>query len=189
MKKYLLICCMLVSASATAQVYKCTVNGKTVYADSPCGAQATVVQIQRAPAPMTADERAEKAGWAELRNQMERRSNVRSAVNSGEPAISMSEADLYHAMGRPTRTNTGNYNGTIQNQLIYDRHDRTWYVYLTNGIVTSIQNTERIGRKKKECLSSTELRKLEVSASSITVQGTARGEALRKEINEAKDCQ
>lgn len=65
MKKLLLICCMLVSASAAAQVYKCTVNGRTVYADSRCSPQAGVVKIMPGPAAPTESEIKAKTVLAE----------------------------------------------------------------------------------------------------------------------------
>lgn len=144
MKKYLLICCMLVSASAAAQVYKCTVNGKTVYADNPCDSKAVVVPIMRGPT--LAESNAARTSQATLKAEMDRRSSIRAAIDAGEPRVSMTEQELYDAMGRPNRVNAGNYSGSRQDQLIYDRYSRTWYVYLTDGIVTSIQNSERIGR-------------------------------------------
>ncbi len=69
MKNYVILITMLISTSAIAQVYKCTLNGKTVYADSPCSPQAGVINIRPGPAEPSESEIKSKAAIAEKTNK------------------------------------------------------------------------------------------------------------------------
>lgn len=190
MKKYLLICCLVASSSALAQVYKCNIGGKTSYADRPCASASasTVVPIQSSAAPITVEEQARKTKQALLKIELDRRASIRAGIHAGEPVISMTETDLYAALGNPNRINNGNYHGSIQNQLIYERPNRTWYVYTENGIVTSIQDSPTIHAKRK-CPSNEEIAKWEFDRSKIENRSEYTQERFRSRIADARDCQ
>lgn len=171
---------MVMSASAVAEVYKCTVNGKTVYADSPCDNKATVVPITRGSAPVESG--AARTDWATLKTEMDRRSSVRAAIDAGAPLVSMSRQELNDAMGSPDKVNTSDYGRGIEEQLIYSRNGRTIYVYTKNSVVTAIQNTEGYSQKRKPCPTPYEIRDLKMEASKYMNRDTEYGKSLEKKL-------
>ncbi|MGB7479640.1 MAG: DUF4124 domain-containing protein [Burkholderiaceae bacterium] len=179
---------LLISSAASAQVYKCHVDGKTVYTDAPCdvGSQ----QVKKIDVPPS-DPEGETVARLELAAQ-KRRLQMREAIQAGVPMVSMTQSELAEALGAPNRINTGDYASGSHDQLIYDRGDRTWYVYVTNGVVSSVQNTERIGSRhwqRAPCPTAIDIRNMEFDATKFGVQNTPEGRALRRKIQEAKNCQ
>lgn len=107
--------------------------------------------------------------------KLQHRTAIQSGINRGEPVIGMTTSQLHQAMGAPNKVNAANYNGSLQDQLIYYRNGRTLYVYTDNGMVRSIQNTDGAPSSTnttqgdvKPCPSSLEIRNARTSANSIT---------------------
>lgn len=188
MKRCLLICCMLVSTSSMAQVYKCSVDGKTIYADAPCASNSKTLDIAPTTGPAASAPDAASAELDLKRRDVDRRLKIRAAIAAGEPMVSMSHEELLSAMGRPDRVNTGDYVGGTHDQLIYERSDRVYHVYVSNGVVTSFQTSERNRRRRAPCPSTSDIWNMEVEASKIGVRDTPYGHDLKKKIQDAKDC-
>lgn len=172
-------------------VNKCTIDGQVVFQDTACPGKGEALKVSPASghaAPAAVDEGAARAK-AEVA-AVNRRADVRAAIERREPLIGMTESELLQAMGQPDRANLANYNGTPHNQLIYERGARTLYVYTDSGLVKAIQNTESIGgarRASVRCPTPMEIRSMETSASSITLSDEERVQR-RKEIAEARRC-
>lgn len=182
-----LICAALVLCEpAGAQIYKCPdPAGRTVIQQMPC-AGGTVMNIQRGDAERNDEGDAALASQARVA-EMNHRADVRAAINTRRPMVSMTSAELRQAMGQPTRINQANYRGSLQDQWIYERDDGTWYVYTRDGIVTSIQHDDVIAHPRVVCPSEFELRNAKVSASS----GTASKADLlqyRALLDQQRDC-
>lgn len=183
----------LVLAAACAPAWpinKCTdAGGKTVFQDTPC-ADGRGQQIEVRPASSFSSGavapgpsgQAAQAARKEIADT-NRRFEITSAIERGEPLIGMTSAELERALGQPDRVNAGNYGGVQKDQLIYERNGRTWYVYTRNGVVESIQNTASISggnRQQRSCPTAHEIRNAETSASSITLGDAERAERYRQ---------
>ncbi len=193
MKIGLLFFAVLLAASHAWAVNKCTgADGKVSFQDAPCAGtgkgDALTVRPSGGDAPAPGSAAASKAE-ADVA-AIHRRADIRASIERREPMVGMTTAELDEAMGQPSRVNLANYNGKQHNQLIYERGARTYYVYTDGGYVRSIQDTESVGGSRKaavRCLSATEIRNMETSASSITLGAAERAERLRQ-IGEAKRC-
>lgn len=181
----------LLMCSPAWAVNKCTdAAGKVSFQDAPCAGKGETLTVRPsggAVPPATTD--AASMAAAEIA-AMNRRADIRAAIERREPMVGMTTAELQEAMGQPNRSNLANYNGAQHNQLIYERGARTYYVYTDGGYVKSVQDAEAAGgarRSATRCLSSTEIRALETSASSITLGDAERAERLRQ-ISAAKRC-
>jgi hypothetical protein len=178
-------------ASPAWAVNKCTIDGKTVFQDAACPGKGEAITVRPASGhaqPSTANSAAMKAK-SELA-ALNRRAEVRGAIERREPLVGMTQAELLEAMGQPDRANLANYNGVQHNQLIYERGGRTLYVYTDAGVVKAIQNTESVGVARRvavRCPSPMEIRAMETSASSITLSDAEKVERLRQ-IGEARKC-
>lgn len=179
---------------ATAQAWavnKCTgPDGAVVFQDAPCDGKGEKLKISPASGHATVGsvDGSTKAK-AEIA-AVNRRAEIRGAIERREPMIGMTESELAEAMGQPDRANMANYNGVPHNQLIYERGGRTLYVYTDGAVVKSIQNTESASgasRVAVRCLSPMEIRSMETSASSLTLSEEERIQR-RKEIAEARKC-
>lgn len=185
-----LMAALMVCAPSWA-VNKCTgPDGKVSFQDAPCAGKGEALTVRPsggdAPVPGSAAASKAEADVAAIH----RRADIRAAIERREPMVGMTTAELDEAMGQPSRVNLANYNGKQHNQLIYERGARTYYVYTDGGYVRSIQDTESVGGSRKaavRCLSATEIRNMETSASSITLGAAERSERLRQ-IGEAKRC-
>lgn len=176
---------LFVLAFPAAAVYKCqTADGKTAFQEIPCASaeKQTDVRTFAAPAASPASN--------------ERSPAMTAAINQaivGSYAIrGMNLKELQSAIGEPTRTNTGDYQGGFTEQRIYERSGGTIYVYTENGIVRSIQTTESPRRAEpvqqaRYCPSAHEIKNEEVSANSITLSPEQRQERYRK-IQRMREC-
>lgn len=180
-----LVCCQAWA------VNKCTIDGQVVFQDTACPGKGEAIKVSPASGhaqTVTANEGAARAR-AELA-EVNRKADIRAAMERGEPVIGMTEAEVVQAMGQPNRANLANYNGTPHNQLIYERGGRTLYVYTDGGIVKAIQNAESVAgvsRPAVRCPSPLEIRAMETSASSNSLSVPEKVERLRQ-IGEAKKC-
>ncbi len=83
-----------------------------------------------------------------------RRQHLQAAIEQRRPIVGMSIAELNSAVGSPTRRNSSDYGRGTEDQLIYERGDRTLYVYARDGQVTSVQDRESLRPPPKEKSSS-----------------------------------
>jgi hypothetical protein len=184
MKHWLLLAFLMAAPSAWA-INKCTQpDGRVVYQEAACEGGRKV--------DVSAAGRGTTAGgakhWSAELAAVDHRIRVREAINRGEPVVGMSEAELQQAMGAPTRANLGDYEGQRNDQLIYERPGRTWYVYVQDGRVRSVQ-TSLSGRRgapaQEHCPAPLTLRNMETSAASRSLGDEERAERLR-EIGEIR---
>lgn len=169
-----------VAAQAAAQVYQCPgPDGQKIFQQRPCagGKELHVKPVPELGGTMI--------GGASAR-QIHQDFAVRMAAEAGQPAIGMTDEQLQQALGLPNRVNVSNYGRGPEEQRIYYRGDRTYYVYTQGGQVTAIQNRDT-GRVRPPCPSSIDLRNAETSASSHWASPVAKQhyESLRKQ---AADC-
>lgn len=152
------------AGAASAQVYKCPgPGGQTVFQQSPCagGKELNVKPVQEVGGTYLGGQTA--AGTADV----DRRLAILGAAERGEPAVGMTVDQLERAMGWPQKVNVANYGGGPEEQRIYRRDGRTYYVYTRDGVVSGIQNQET-SRPKPACPSARELRDAETDASAQT---------------------
>lgn len=176
---------------------KCTVDGKTVYQDTPCASGGAKVDTRANGAIAEDEEPAPERGRAYRREggeRQERRKVDHQAVTlgmaTGKPVVGMTQNQLNIAMGSPNRRNTGDYGSTQSDQLIYERQGITYYVYVRDGVVSSVQSSEgyrtSVGSSKR-CPTSIEIRNMQTTANSDSINESQRRELLR-EIRSAKNC-
>lgn len=179
----------LLCMPAAAEVFKCTVNGKVVYADSPCGNQAKSIKMDDAPALPTASQSAAAAAQKFDASKVDQRLAIRAAIASSEPLVGMTREELDMAMGKADRVNSSDYGRGQEDQIIYYRPKRTFYVYIKARIVTTIQSTEGVTSARKDaCPGYYEIRDMEVTASRISMRDTDAGRKLEERIAQARAC-
>lgn len=107
--------------TAHGQAYKCTVNGAVVFQQGPC-AEGGVKLAVTAPSP--------------------RDVQVETLIAQRKVAVSMTAAQVKRSWGPPTKVNKTISASSTSEQWVYDRGSvgSTQYVYLTDGIVSSIQS-------------------------------------------------
>lgn len=174
------------SLSAHAQVYKCPdASGRTLIQQLPCtgGTELNVKPATGGDNLANARAAGQRAG-RDGNNQ-----EILTAIGQRKPAIGMTEDNLRMAMGTPTRKNTGNYGGRQSDQVIFERSDGTWYVYVREGLVSSIQFSNYPNRthSTRRCPSSLEIRNLETAANSNTVSREEM-QVRQRRLAEAKAC-
>ena len=134
--KYLISITLLILAqnSFAAEVYTCTLGGKTVYQGKPCaGSKALNEKVSQAKANEQAKELTRYRYEVEMRERSSRK----------EPRIGMSaDAALKSNWGHPDDVNkTVNAYG-VSEQWVYRGlgYSKGRYLYFKNGILTSIQD-------------------------------------------------
>jgi len=135
MKKYLFSLGLLfiIQNTVAAEVYTCTVGGKTVYQGKPCvGSKALTEKVSQAKANEKAKELERYRHEVEMREMSSRK----------EPRIGMSaDAALKSSWGYPDDVNkTVNAYG-VSEQWVYRGlgYSKGRYLYFKNGILNSIQ--------------------------------------------------
>lgn len=120
----------LIQNSVAAEVYTCTVNGKTIYQGKPCLGKELNVKVQQSQARIKGQQAAREKERAE-----------RDARK--DPAIGMSAAAAEKSSwGYPDNVNkTATAFGTNE-QWVYrgTGYAKSRYLYFRNGILTSIQD-------------------------------------------------
>lgn len=173
-------------------VNKCVgADGRTVFQDAPCaGGKGEKLDVRPAMGANAGASEPAKAKLQEEINEINRRSEIRAAIERREPIVGMTREELQLAMGLPHRANLADYDGMPHDQLIYERGDRTLYVYVYGNVVRSIQNTESINARRKpaRCPSLLEFRNMETSANSITLGEEARTKRLNELRQWRRDC-
>lgn len=146
-----LIALACAAAAPTWAVNKCTVNGKVVYQDAPC-ADAKAVNLTGAG---KADLNSEGANYwkrevtRQARDKEEqdallaREQRVQAAIYSKKVFVGMTADEAIRSWGRPTKINNSVGSYGKHEQWVYDRGNyRSQYIYVENGVVTSMQSPD-----------------------------------------------
>lgn len=107
----------IVAAPPVWAINKCTVNGKTVYQDAPCD-----MQSQKSEPVKVWDSRMRDGG--------------------GKVRIGMTEEEVLRAWGKPDHVNTTMSASGTRKQLVYGSARERQYLYIENGVLTTIQSPE-----------------------------------------------
>lgn len=181
---------LAVALPAHAQVFRCKQpDGRIAYQDTPCatGEQKKVASPASGSAP--SGDAPPPIDYKQQLNELDRRSKIREAIANGTPMVSMTRAELDSAMGRPDSVNTGQYGTSSQDQLVYRRGSRTLYVYVKDGVVTSIQNNQNVQAARKPCPTESEIKRIELDMSTLQNRDNQQLQTeLRKQLAEAKAC-
>ena len=192
MKQSLVVAALLATLCAPAwAINKCTgADGKVSFQDAPCAGAGVTLDVRPASGnPLPAAQ-----GEAQARvEKIKRDTAMDEAIRLEKPLVGMTVAQLQRAMGTATKVNANNYNGTLRDQLIYERPQETWYVYTRDGVVDSIQHRPGVPiggapiRTAVQCPTPHEITSAVTSASSITLSEAERVER-RREIQIMKAC-
>ena len=128
---------------ATAQ-YKCVApDGRTTFQQAPCagGARTEKLDLSSSAPADPAGAREAAASTQRQLSALEWRSAVDQAIVNGVPMVGMTNDELNRALGAPHAVNASDFGRGLEEQRIYRRGPRTWYVYTRAGVVTAIQNT------------------------------------------------
>lgn len=148
-----LLALAMLSSAAHAQVYRCTVDGRTVFSDQPCAAEGSMQEVRIFDRGPTAEDAAAAraradalrdrvaADQAQATSQREFNRRVTNAIAAGEVFVGMTADDVRRSWGEPEKINRSVSGSSVREQWIFDRGNyRTQYVYVTNGEVTGIQS-------------------------------------------------
>lgn len=171
-------CALITAASAHAQ-FKCLqADGKVAFQQLPCAAgdRATPLKLTPgSPAVPPATDARRIPNWP--------------AIARSEPAVGMTLSEMKQAMGEPDVANLAQYGANTSDQLIYRKGNRTLYVSLQGGVVTSIQITGaeevRAAPAKTACPSPQQIKALEFEASRIA---NRENQSLQAELARAIAC-
>ena len=115
-----MVLCAGLAPFASAEIYRCTDGGKTVYSDRPCqgGTEATVA----VPPPSTLTPGP---------------SDPQREASLGRIVIGQTPLQVETAWGRPASKSIDTTNSGRSEQWIYQRANGTAYVYFRSGVVSS----------------------------------------------------
>jgi hypothetical protein len=131
----------LLHQGVQAQPYKCTVEGKTVYQQARCegGSSVNVSGAGKADptSPATAQLQREIAA-------IKRKELVEDAIHAGKIFVGMTADEVILSWGRPSKINATISGRGRSEQWIYRRGriGDDQYVYVDNGVVTSMQSPQ-----------------------------------------------
>jgi hypothetical protein len=169
-------------------INKCRLpDGSTAFSDRPCPEAAKGERIRVTPTP------AAPGAAQAAQTQLERdkwRAEVAAAISGRRILIGMTERELQEAIGLPELTNTDNIQGKVLKQLVYRQNTGTIYVYIREGVVSSVQDRPGATTKRREpepCHSDREVANAFTAASSITLPEAQRREKLAI-AREMRDC-
>lgn len=131
MKKLLLAMtsALLIQSSFAAEVYTCTVNGKTVYQGKPCPGKELNARVQQSQAA--------------IKGQQATREKERAERDARkEPRIGMTKSEAEKSTwGYPDKVNTTTTAKNEFEQWVYRTpYSGSKYLHFTNGKLTSISN-------------------------------------------------
>ncbi|HCM30304.1 MAG TPA: hypothetical protein DIC32_00280 [Acinetobacter radioresistens] len=132
MKKLLLVVMtsvLLIQSSFAAEVYTCTVNGKTVYQGKPCPGKELNARVQQSQAAIK-------------RQQAVREKERAERDARKEPHIGMTKSEAEKSTwGYPDKVNTTTTAKNEFEQWVYRTpYSGSKYLHFTNGKLTSISN-------------------------------------------------
>lgn len=126
---------------ASASVYRCTVDGATVFSDRPCGADQSEVEIRtQSPSGMRLDQGADVEFYRPPARQQRPESNcryintteLRTLIARNQITPGMKPEDVRRSWGSPSSVSTGR---VTQWAYHYPNYSAS-YVYFENGCVT-----------------------------------------------------
>ena len=134
---------LLISSTCFAQAYKCKVDGKMTYQGTPCANDGEKVNLSGA-----GQANAESAGPSYFKKEgarIDHQEKVDGAINNGRIFVGMTKDQVLQSWGKPTKINRTIVSSSASEQWIYERGNigDTQYVYLTNGVVRSMQSPEK----------------------------------------------
>ncbi len=145
-----LVCATLFSYACSASaVQKCVdAKGKTVYQDAPC-VDGVPVNLSGAGTPdpvAAARNRKEVADDAQkerlVLEQRKREGRVLQAIAAKQVFVGMTQDQAIQSWGKPDKVNSTVTNGGLSEQWVYDLGNfKAQYVYVSNGLVTSVQSS------------------------------------------------
>lgn len=116
-----------VSGAAAAEVYRCTIDGRVVYSDHPCGSQSTKIEIEPALAPKP--------------NEAQR---LQNEANLGRVVVGMTPAQTEQAWGRPREISSENDKTGSVERWSYDRTNSVAIVQFEGGKVAKISSVRSL---------------------------------------------
>jgi hypothetical protein len=124
----LIIFTMMVSSQAAMAANKCTsADGSVSFQDSPC-AVTTKGEVMKLDYVQPSTERDAKIG---------------AAIAGGRVRTGMTAAEVKRSWGSPTKINTSVGSYGRHEQWVYERDNyKNQYLYIQNGILTSMQTPE-----------------------------------------------
>lgn len=157
MRKPLWLLALLLPAAAQAEVYRCTQDGRTIYTDTPCAADAAPAELPalNRSADLAAEhDRALQEGKKKrdaadarfVKEQAEKQARarkIRQAILDHRAEVGMSASELDSALGAPDQRSGDNGRET----WIYQEDGYRLSVKLRDGQVSAISKKE--DRKKK----------------------------------------
>ena len=129
------VLCLGFGSTQAQNIYKCTVNGKSVIQDAICPPKAASAAVRVTYMPSTA---ADKARAEANLHRLRVTRAQEEAVASGRIMLGMSAEQVLAAWGAPKKINRTIVRGRISEQAIYANGQ---YVYFENGIVTALQDS------------------------------------------------
>lgn len=107
---------LLVTCPAWA-INKCTVDGKAVFQDAPCGLEAKKSETVKV--------------W-----------DSKLTDGGGKVRIGMTEDEVIRAWGKPDHVNKTITSSGTRKQLVFGTSSKRQYLYIDDGVLTSIQTPE-----------------------------------------------
>lgn len=131
---------LLLSFGPAAAINKCTIDGKVVYQDAPCENAKTV---DLSGAGRSDPQSSGAVYWKSEAERIERQKKVWAAIAASRIFVGMTADEARQSWGRPTKINSSVGSYGKHEQWVYDLGNfRSQYVYVENGIVTSMQSPE-----------------------------------------------
>ena len=125
MKTLILPVLALAASPALAQAYKCTdAAGRVAFQEQPCAAGTRQATVKLAP----------------VVEQTPEQKRILQAMAVGAVTAGMSAAQVRQVWGSPVRINKTVSAGGVSEQWVYSNGQ---YLYLTHGLVSAMQTTER----------------------------------------------
>lgn len=138
-----------------AQVNKCTVDGKTIYQQEPCGKAGSVGGAVKMVVPRMSESGEFSGRLEDLREQNERLVKMRQDYEDildkrcagkkfSGPVVGMTEADMQcmPSFRFPEKVNVTKTVEGSSKQYIFRTSYSATYIYVRDGVITTIQETE-----------------------------------------------
>lgn len=124
-----------------AQAFKCTVDGKVVYQGVACDGGDKVNLMGAGKADPTSQE---ATYWKKEGSRLARKEKIEAAINSQQIMVGMTSEEVLQSWGKPSKINRTVTRNEATEQWVYERKTivDTQYVYLRNGVVSSMQSPQ-----------------------------------------------
>lgn len=115
-------------------------GGKVIYQDAPCeGAE----KVNLSGAGQSDPQSTGTNYWQTQAARLARQEKVEAAIAARQIVIGMTGDEARRSWGNPTKINSSVGSYGKHDQWVYDRGShRSQYIYVQNGLVTSMQSTE-----------------------------------------------